>query len=117
MAEFAISVHPMAENKVVDKQKISTTVRATTQGRSMLLPGFFLLLVLSILFYVWTRVEVVQLGYEISSALEEKEAVGLVHNELKLENATLRSAQHVERRVRETLGMDFPHKDQIIMIR
>ncbi len=118
MGEFAASIYPINETKILQGQRASIRrVRAKTQRRSILLPGFCFLLILSIIFYVWTRVQVVQFGYEISSALEEKEAVIIAHNELKLEIATLCSAQQVERRARKKLGMDFPHRDQIIIIK
>ncbi|MBW2039308.1 MAG: cell division protein FtsL [Deltaproteobacteria bacterium] len=117
MGNSTVSVHPIDETKVLQKQRVSSRVRVKTQGPSIMLSGLFLLLILSIIFYVWTRVQVVQFGYEISSALNEKEAAIIAHNELKLEIATLRSAQQVEREAREKLGMDLPRKDQLIIIR
>ncbi len=117
MDDLVASVHPIAETKVLREQRVSSRVRTKAIRRPILLPSLFLLLIFSILFYVWTRVQVVQLGYEISSALKEKEAAIIAHNELKLEVATLCSAQRVEKRAREKLGMDFPHKDQLIIIR
>ncbi|UCC66377.1 MAG: cell division protein FtsL [Deltaproteobacteria bacterium] len=117
MSDLAVSTHPIADTKVLQGQNIAAKVRARTGRHSVLLPCLCLVLVLSIIFYIWTRVEVVKLGYEISSALREKEAAIIAHNELKLEIATLCSAQQVERRAREKMGMNLPRKEQLIIIK
>jgi cell division protein FtsB len=72
---------------------------------------------MSILCYVWTRIKVVQYGYEISSGLRAKETAVTARNERTLEIATLRSAQQVEKRAREELRMSPPRKDQLVIIR
>jgi cell division protein FtsL len=117
MKDFAVSAPTIVGNKVLQRQRVSKKVEAKTARPSLLLPGLLLLLVASIFCYVWTRVQVVQYGYEISSALREKEAAGIAHNERVLELATLRSAQQVEEKARTTLGMNPPRKDQLVIIR
>jgi cell division protein FtsL len=117
MKDFAISTHSIAGTKVLQRQRVSRRVKAQTKRSSLLLPGLFFLLIISIFLYVWTRVQVVQYGYEISSALREKEAAITAYNERTLELATLRSAQQVEKRARTTLGMHPPGKHQLVIIR
>lgn len=117
MRDFAISAHTVAGTKALQRQRVSKRVKAKTARPSLLLPGLFVLFVISIFFYVWTRVQVVQYGYEISAALREKETTITAHNERTLELATLRSAQQVEERARTTLGMNPPRKDQLVIIR
>jgi cell division protein FtsL len=117
MRDFAVSAHTIAGAKVLQRQRVSRRVKVKTARPSLVLPGLFVLLVISIFCYVWTRVQVVQYGYEISSALREKEATITAHNERTLELATLRSAQQVEERARTTLGMNPPRKDQLVIIR
>jgi cell division protein FtsL len=92
-------------------------VKSKTSRPSLLLPGLFSLLIVSILCYVWTRIQVVQYGYEISAALRAKEAAAIAYNERTLEIATLRSAQQVEQKARQELGMAPPGKDQLVIIR
>jgi cell division protein FtsB len=100
------------------KEKISRPRRTSHPLRaSLLLPGLLCILIVSILCYVWTRVTVVQYGYEISSALRAKEAAVTARNERTIEIATLRSAQQVEKRAREELRMSPPRKDQLVIIR
>jgi cell division protein FtsL len=117
MRDFAVSAHTIAGAKVLQRQRVSRRVKVKTARPSLVLPGLFVLLIISIFCYVWTRVQVVQYGYEISSALREKEATITAHNERTLELATLRSAQQVEERARTTLGMNPPRKDQLVIIR
>jgi cell division protein FtsL len=92
-------------------------MKRQTSHPSLLLPGLFILIIVSILCYVWTRIQAVQYGYEISSALRAKEAAVIAHNERTIEIATLRSAQQLEKRAREELGMSPPRKDQLVIIR
>lgn len=118
MKDFAVSAPTIAGTKILQQQRVSKRVQTKTlRMPSLLLPGLLFLLVASIFCYVWTRVQVVQYGYEISSALREKEATVIAHNERVLELATLRSAQQVEERARTTLGMNPPRKDQLVIIR
>ena len=117
MKDIAVSAQTIIETKGLQKQRVLKRVRAKTERHSLLLPGLFFLLIVSIFCYVWTRVQVVQYGYEISSALREKEATVTAHHERTLELATLRSAQQVESRARTTLGMNPPEKDQLVIIR
>ena len=117
MKNVAISANSIVGAKVLQRQRISRRVKAKTARPSLLLSSLSFLLITSIFFYVWTRVQVVQYGYEISSALREKEAAVTAYNERTLELATLRSAQQVETRARKTLGMHPPSKNQLVIIR
>jgi cell division protein FtsL len=76
-----------------------------------------LLLIVSSLFFVWSRIQVIQLGYEVSSALKEERALGEANKKLRLEIATLKSYTRIERFATEELGMSKPSPDQVIVIR
>jgi len=101
----------------LQRQKVGRRVKEKTRHPSFILPALLFLLIVSILCYVWTRIKVVQYGYEISSALRAKEAAVSAHNERTIEIATLRSARQVEKRAREELRMSPPRKDQLVIIR
>jgi cell division protein FtsL len=101
----------------LQRQKVGRRVKEKTRHPSLLLSALLFLLIVSILCYVWTRIKVVQYGYEISSALRAKEAAVSAHNERTIELATLRSARQVEKRAREELRMSPPRKDQLVIIR
>lgn len=117
MKDFAVSVHTVAGTRALQRQRVSKRVEVKAAHPSLLLPGLLVLLIVSILLYVWTRVQVVQYGYEISAALREKEVAHTAYNERTLELATLRSAQQLDKRARKTLGMNPPRKDQLVIIR
>jgi cell division protein FtsL len=69
------------------------------------------------LFYVWSRIEVIQLGYEISNALKEERALAESNKRLRLEIATLKSYTRIEKFAVEELRMTKPKPDQVIVIR
>jgi cell division protein FtsL len=69
------------------------------------------------LFYVWSRIQVIHLGYEISSALKEEKALTEVNKKLRVEIATLKSYARIEKFAIEELRMDKPKPEQVIVIR
>lgn len=82
---------------------------------------FFSLLLLlfigSSLFYVWTRIQVIHLGYEISVALKEGKTLTEANKRMRLEAATLKSYARIEKIAVEELKMVKPKPDQVIVIR
>jgi cell division protein FtsL len=69
------------------------------------------------LFYVWSRIQVIQLGYEISNALKEERALIEANKKLRLEIATLKSYARIEKFAVEELRMAKPKPEQVIVIR
>ena len=69
------------------------------------------------LFYVWSRIQVIQLGYEISNALKSERALTEANKKLRLEIATLKSYARIEKIAVEELRMVKPKPDQVIVIR
>ena len=69
------------------------------------------------LFYVWSRIQVIQLGYGISNALKEERALTEANKKLRLEIATLKSYARIEKLALEELSMSKPKPDQVIVIR
>ena len=81
---------------------------------------FILLMLFSIggsLFYVWSRIKVIQLGYEVSNALKEERALTEANKKLRLEIATLKSYGRIEKFAVEELRMAKPKPEQVIVIR
>jgi len=83
----------------------------------LLLLTFLLFLIGGSLFYVWSRIQVIQLGYEISNALKAERALGEESKKLRLEIATLKSYARIEKVAMEELGMAKPKTEQVIVIR
>lgn len=69
------------------------------------------------LFYVWSRIQVIQLGYEISNAMKEERTLIESNKKLRLEIATLKSYTRIERLALEELRMVKPRPEQVIVIR
>jgi cell division protein FtsL len=69
------------------------------------------------LFYVWSRIQVIQLGYEISNALRVERTLTEENKKLRLEIATLKSYARIEKVAVEELRMAKPKPEQVIMIR
>ena len=69
------------------------------------------------LFYVWSRIQVIQFGYEISNALKEGRALAETNKKLRLEIATLKSYARIEKFAVEELKMTKPKSEQVIVIR
>ncbi|MGZ3512962.1 MAG: cell division protein FtsL [Thermodesulfobacteriota bacterium] len=69
------------------------------------------------LFYVWSRIQVIQIGYEISNALKEERALAEANKKLRLEIATLKSYVRIEKFAVEELKMVKPKPEQVIVIR
>ncbi len=95
--------------------------RVKPKGRKLRLFILFTLLMLFFiggsLFYVWSRIQVIQLGYEISNALKEERALAEANKKLRLEIATLKSYGRIEKVAVEELRMVKPKPEQVIVIR
>jgi len=83
----------------------------------ILLTLFLLVFMGGSLFYVWSRIQVIQIGYAISEALKEERNLTLVNKKLRLEIATLKSYARIEKIAFEELGMVRPKPEQVIVIR
>jgi cell division protein FtsL len=85
-----------------------------------LLLGFTVLifgLILGSLFYVWSRIQAIRIGYEISAALKEERGLSLANKRLRVEIATLKSYARIEKIASGELGMTKPRPQQVIVIR
>jgi cell division protein FtsL len=83
----------------------------------VLLILFILFFIGGSLFHVWSRIQVIRLGYEISTALKEEKALAEVNKRLRLEIATLKSYGRIEKFAVEELRMAKPKPEQVIVIR
>ncbi|HSB03704.1 MAG TPA: cell division protein FtsL [Thermodesulfobacteriota bacterium] len=92
--------------------------RSVSRKPNILLFAVLLLFLIgSSLVYVWSRIQVIQAGYEISNALKTGRALAEESKRLRLEVATLKSYARIEKFATEELGMSKPKPDQVIIIR
>src|SRR4029453_10555758 len=66
------------------------------------------------LFYVWSRIQMVNVGYEINREIHLKERLLEENKRLTLETATLKSPVRLEALAKREYGMDLPMKSQIV---
>ena len=69
------------------------------------------------LFYVWTRMQLVQIGYEIAALEKENKALKKRKEELLLEVASLQSPQELEKKARKQAGLVFPDMGKVVHVR
>ncbi len=69
------------------------------------------------LFYVWTRMQLVQIGYEIAELEKENKALKKRKEELQLEVASLQSPQELEKKARKQAGLVFPDMGKVVHVR
>ena len=75
------------------------------------------ILIASFIFYTWSRIEVVKIGYEIFNTNSEMRRLDQENKELILEIATLKSPKRIERIAREELKLLPPKDEQIVILR
>lgn len=78
----------------------------------------FIALVLALsLFFVWTRIQVINLEYQISSQQERLREMHQENKNLRLEAASLSNPGRIEKLAVNELGLRFPSPQQVITVR
>jgi len=70
-----------------------------------------------LLLYVWERVEVVRVGYQIERLKSHRVALQREGDELQVKISAITSPERVARVAREKLGMMPPQPGQVVLIR
>ncbi|MBT3259140.1 MAG: hypothetical protein HN366_22180, partial [Deltaproteobacteria bacterium] len=65
---------------------------------------------------VWSNFERTQIGYDHSQLKKEEMRLEEINQKLKLELATLKSPQNLERLAIQKLGLGSPKPEQIILL-
>lgn len=78
--------------------------------------GFIALLLLVSLFFVWSRVQVTSLEYEISQLESHLRDLRQETSNLRLEAASLSSPERIERVAKKELHLRLPTSDQVITV-
>ena len=75
------------------------------------------LLVGSLIFLVWARFQVTNVGYQVSRALDEQKRLLNRNKELKVEGASLKSLSRIEGIATGPLGLTKPEPQQMVHLR
>jgi cell division protein FtsL len=75
----------------------------------------FVLFMAELLVYSWCRVQYVQTGYELNEARQERRDLLAFRQELKVEEARLRSPERI-RGLAEKQGLVIPDPRQVVVL-
>lgn len=94
-------------------------IPALVLRRPPLLPilGFIVLFLLLSLFFVWSRLQVLNLEYDISRLEGQLRHGRQEATQLRLEAASLRHPGRIEQVARQDLGLKLPDPSQMIIVR
>ena len=93
-------------------------INGFTLRRPNLVPvlAFISLLLMVSLFFVWSRVQVTSLEYEMSQLESKLRGLRQEASNLSLEAASLRDPQRIERVARKELNLRLPSSEQVITV-
>lgn len=81
------------------------------------LSSLFAIGVVFALIFVWVRIQVIQLGYEVSKLRKETRDLIEQKNLLRSEVEALKSPTRIEAIAREKFGMRLPRGDEIVIVK
>lgn len=103
--------------RAVRRQPIATKTMVAT--RRYLRQALTLLAVVTLmaLLFVWTRIQVIQLGYEVSRIRKETTDLMRQRDRLEADIAELKSPDRLSRVASERFGMRLPMGDEVVILR
>ena len=96
--------------------ELDRTDRAGRWRRFFLVGFSALALIGVVLVHVWLRLQVVQMGYALSTISKLQGRLEQENRELRVELATLTSPERLEALARSRLGLVTPDKGQVIVL-
>ena len=110
----AIALKRIFSTRVLSQQR----VKQKREWATLLLTIKIMIFVLLItLFYLWSRLEVISLGYEIAKENKESSELIAENKRLRLEILTLKSPQRIEGIAVDKLSLVYPKGEQFIKIK
>ena len=77
---------------------------------------FMTVFIVELFLYTWCRVNCIGVGYEISKETQKQHELIALHNNLKIELASLKSPERIAKIAKNQLGLITPTQDQLIVI-
>ncbi|MBI3753344.1 MAG: cell division protein FtsL [Deltaproteobacteria bacterium] len=99
------------------RQGVKQKIRASGRGSLFAAINIIIVILLFTLFYLWSRLAVISLGYEIAKADQERAALMADNKKLKLEILSLKSPQRIEAIAMSKLGLVYPKGEQVIVVK
>jgi len=71
----------------------------------------------NLIFFVWSRLQITYLGYQLSQANSEQQQLLKLNKQLNLEAASLKSLSRIESIAKNQLGLTNPEPHQVVFIK
>ncbi len=97
------------------RQHIRSTT-ASARKISLWIVCMGLLLMLCFFMFLWVRLYILEIGYQISSAHAVHEQMLQENRQLKIERASLRDPSRIEEIAKKDLGMVIPDNNQMVVL-
>jgi cell division protein FtsL len=114
MANYAVNTVPTfsaIRRQPVAKKSVDVRRRYIKQVLTL----FSVVIIMSLMF-VWVRVKVIQLGYEVTKIQKEVKDLTVQKNRLEADIASLHQPQRLEKIAVETFGMRPPLGDEVVLV-
>ncbi|MGH7929044.1 MAG: cell division protein FtsL [Candidatus Binatia bacterium] len=106
----------VAEGGTPKKARLDRAAKAERRRRAFHHGIALFCLALVALMYVWLRLQVVNVGYALSTTTKLQQRLEQEQRELRLEHATLTSPERIEAMARRRLGLRPPERGQVIVL-
>lgn len=103
--------------KLLQRQGVAAKSAAAQKKFITKWAGWLLFITALALFYVWSRVQVVELGYELTAMKQQANELNKQISNLELEIGKLKSPLRLESIAKKELGMQPPAAEQIVLVR
>ncbi len=70
-----------------------------------------------VLVYVWCHIQITEVNYDMARAIKAREQLLEENSKLKIEIERLKSPARIEDYARKKLSMDYPERNQVIVLR
>ena len=108
---YSVKAYPVRRQGAVTKIDYQ---RAKLLYKLLLLGVFMVVLAL---FYIWSRVQIVQLSYQINHLKNERTELVNLNKQLKVELSLLKSPKRIEMLSRKDLKMSLPDERRILTLK
>ena len=95
-----------------------------TRGKSfvnfkkILMPCFTILIfIIGVLFYMWPHLQMIKIGYTYQGLMTKYQRLLQENRVLRLELASVKSLDRIERMAKEKMGFFFPKDGQIVFVK
>ena len=106
-----LTVRRPLERPAMDRRRVLHAMRRWLVRRTI---GLGLVLVALCMLQVWFRLQVTDIGYQLSAARQMQERLEQQRRELEVELAMLRDRSHVAELATRRLGMREPARGQVV---